>query len=121
MNTTNDYTDVWIALVEVRTNGPHTDLGDVAGAYVNVVVKSSDAASVREQIEVACAGLGLCVEDVEDLEPVVERRERFVMPSAMLDLACVTATDGQLRFGTFHAFRETKTTRNETGPEKSAI
>jgi hypothetical protein len=69
---------LWIGLVEVRPLSGKTEiLGEMKGAFVNVVTWAADAEQYRRNAELVIGGLGgLFVSDVLNPEPVEARRAR---------------------------------------------
>src|SRR5438270_9478518 len=69
---------LWIGMVEVRpTNGKSEILGDMKGAFVNIVTWASDAKQYRRNAELIVGKLGgLYVSEVVNAEPVEVRRAR---------------------------------------------
>ncbi len=96
-------------MVEVRPlSGRSKILGDMKGAFVNVVTWAADAEQYRRNAELVIQGLGgLFVSDVLNPEPVETRRARSGggFDENMEDLISrAQANPNAIIYGTFHMF-----------------
>lgn len=100
---------LWIGMVEVRSlSGKNEILGEMKGAFVNIVTWAADAEQYRHNAELVIGGLGgLFVCDVLNPEPVEDRRTRagsgFEENSEELILRAESNPDAIL-YGSFHLF-----------------
>ena len=100
---------LWIGMVEVRpTNGKSDILGDMKGAFVNIVTWASDAEQYKRNAELIIGKLGrLVVCEVVNPEPVEKRRARTSgrFEEDVEDM--ISRAEGNpnaIIYGTFHMF-----------------
>jgi hypothetical protein len=96
-------------MVEVRPlSGISSIMGDMKGAFVNVVTWAADAEQYRRKVERVIQGLGgLFVSDVLNPEPVEARRARFDggLSEQIEDLISrAQANSNAIIYGSFHTF-----------------
>ena len=103
--------ELWIGMVEVRPSGGKSAiLGDMKGAFVNLVTWASDADEYRHNAELIMTKLGgLFVSEVVDPEPVEARRGRTtgVFEEDIEDM--ISRAEGNqnaIIYGTFHTFEK---------------
>jgi hypothetical protein len=102
---------LWIGTVEVRPlSGRSEVLGDMKGAFVNVVTWAADAEQYRRNVELVVGGLGgLFVSDVLNPGPVEASRARSGsgFDEEIEDLiARAQANPDAIIYGTFHTFEK---------------
>lgn len=100
---------LWIGMVEVRPlSGGSNILGDMKGAFVNIVTWAADAEQYRRNAELVIRGLGgLFVSDVLNPEPVETRKARSgsEFDENMEDLISrAQANPNAIVYGSFHMF-----------------
>jgi hypothetical protein len=94
---------VWIALVHVGARNASSPLTGV-GAYVNAVGPASGANDFRQQLADAVDNLELDLLEIEDAEPLDERRAHYQVDAEIDELETQARRDGALHFGTFHNY-----------------
>ena len=100
---------LWIGKVEVRPLSGGSDiLGDMKGAFVNIVTWATDAEQFRGNAELVINELGgLFVSDVHNPEPVEARRARSGggFDEEMEDVIARAEVDpNAIIYATFHGF-----------------
>lgn len=100
---------LWIGMVEVRAAGRKSEiLGNMKGAFVNIVTWALDAKQYRHNAELIINELGgLFVSEVVDPEPVEARRARTGggFDENIEDM--ISRAEGNpdaIIYGTFHTF-----------------
>ena len=102
---------LWIGVVEVRPlNGKSSILGDVKGAFVNIVTWATNAEEYRRKAELVIEGVGgLFISEVVDPEPVDALRAK--LPGGLEEeiedaIARAEANSNAIIYGTFHGFEK---------------
>jgi hypothetical protein len=102
---------LWIGMVEVRPlSGKSEILGEMKGAFVNIVTWAADAEQYRHNAELVIAGLGdLFVSDVLNPEPVEDRQARAgsEFDESIEDLILrAQLNPNAILYGSFHMFEK---------------
>jgi hypothetical protein len=96
--------ELWIGLVEVRPERGDI-LGDAKGALVHVVTWASDKEEYRRNADLVLGNLGLFVVEVENPEPVAERRKEASFEEEIEDMiARAQDIPNAIIYGTFHTW-----------------
>ncbi len=100
---------LWIGMVEVRPRDGRSEiLGDMKGAFVNIVTWASDAEQYKRNAELIIGKLGgLFVSEVVNPEPVEARRARTSgrFEEDIEDmLSRAEGNPNAIIYGTFHTF-----------------
>ncbi len=95
---------VWIGLLEVFPLPGSCTLGNAAGAYTNALAWAADPSEFEAQVKHGLEDLGLCLGELEDVEPLDGRLSRYTIEDELHDLADEVRATRQTRFGTFHTF-----------------
>jgi hypothetical protein len=102
---------LWIGVVEVRRLSAKSEiLGEMKGAFVNIVTWAADAEQFRHNVELVIGGLGgLFVSDVLNPEPVEDLRARAgsEFDEDVEDLILrAQSNPNAILYGTFHMFEK---------------
>jgi hypothetical protein len=102
---------LWIGTLEVRNLSVGNEiLGDLTGAFVNLVTWATDASQYRRNADVVIGALGgLVVSEVLDAEPVAVRRARleYGFDEEIEDMISrAEANPDAIIYGTFHTFEK---------------
>lgn len=97
--------ELWVGLVEVRPESGDI-LGDAKGAFVDIVTWASDRDEYRRNADLVLGKLGLFVVEVENPEPVAERRRKGATFEEEVEDMIVRAQDipNAIIYGTFHTW-----------------
>lgn len=101
MNTINN---IWIGLLHVRSKAPKGVLENSSGAYVNVLAMAKNINDFVGQIKNALIELNLEFIEIEDVELLSERKEKFEVDSSIIFLAEEVEQSNEMRFGVFHTY-----------------
>ncbi len=101
---------VWIGLVEVRQRPGAGVLMDRNGAHVNVLAMAASSSGYHRAVAEALDNMGFDLVEIEDPEPLCQRRQAFEVSDDLLALANEVAQDGVTRMGTFFTWMSNDTT-----------
>ena len=94
----------WIGLLHVSTLSRDGILGDVSGAYVNVLALVENSDEFIEKVKEATNELGLEFIGIDDSEPLSERMKKFKINDELVRISKEVIASNELRFGTFHTY-----------------
>ena len=97
--------EVWIGLACVHQRPGAGVLMDENDAYVQVLALASTAAEFCSEVVAGFDAIGFDLAELEDAEPLVERRRKAVVDSSLLAKATEVRDTGNPRFGPFVAWR----------------
>lgn len=95
--------ELWIGVVEMKPLDRATY--GAAGAFTNILTWACDVEGFRAKAELIAATLNMYVADVENVEPLSERRQRW-NPTEELDDMVLRAESNRnaIIYGTFHCY-----------------
>lgn len=96
--------DLWVGLVHVKPRTGRDLLEGASGAYTTAVCLASDAGGFRIRVGIFFANLGFEVLEVDDLEPLTERRATHDVPQAILDAGTHAEASGEVEFDTYFTY-----------------
>jgi len=97
---------LWIGLVEVRRLPDSKLLKGRKGAFVNVITWASTAVEFRRKVESLATSIKLFVVQVEDAEPLSQRKRTFAIDEELEALADEAyGNPNAILYGTFHTYR----------------
>ena len=95
----------WIGLADVRPMVGNELLGQAKGAVVAVVADAQSVEAFFDVIRSELASLGFVVRSLEDVEPLVDRRNRTTLPTALVASIEAISLTAPLALGSFHSYR----------------
>ena len=105
MNARRQTKQLWTGLVEVRALKRSEILGDAKGAFVNLVTWAANALQFRSNAELVLGKLNLFVIEIENPEPVSDRRKKTDMEDELEDMiARAEDNPNAIIYGTFHTW-----------------
>ena len=93
--------NLWVALVLVRRMPGTNALMDRNEAYVNVAAYEASLEAFKQAVASAAKDFGFEVLEMEDAEPLAQRREAFQIPPEMEAIAEKAERTKEVVFGTF--------------------
>lgn len=102
----NNYPDIWYGILHIKTTKKNDEmLGDVAGAYVNLIAK---AHSRKEFVTLIKDYVRELEFDFVELSEVSTLQDRVIrgrnIADNLLKIAISLEEFGHVRFGTFHTY-----------------
>jgi hypothetical protein len=96
---------VFIGLAHVKANRIATDvLKGANGAYVNILCLATNESEFLNEAAKTLNFLGLNLVDVEDIEPIDKRIEKYEVDDNLLKLVKQVNEENKVMLGTFHAY-----------------
>lgn len=97
--------EVWIGLVGIIPQEGNESLGvHAAGAYVNVLSLARDRNDYQQIIESEFGKRGFQVFDLEDVEPLQDRVQKYDVERSVIELGEEVTRTGRIQYGTYHTF-----------------
>lgn len=102
----NNYSDIWYGLLHVRTTKRNDEmLGDVEGAYVNLIAKAHNHDDFVVLIKEYALELELEFIELTDISLLQDRLcEKQYIADDLLKTALSLKEYGHVRLGTFHTY-----------------
>lgn len=100
---------IWIGLADVMPQEGNDVFGDSKGAFVNVVALASSKSEFCDLVQNELAKAGFVALTIEDVEPLLDRLSMYTVSEDLLALSRQLDAAGDIRFGTFHSYREDET------------
>jgi hypothetical protein len=94
--------------VEIVPYPENKDLGEIVGAFVNVLALAADPKDYKETVTGALRARKFEVTEIEDPKPLQWRRKSGIS-SKLGSLALRVTKTGDIAFTTFHTFNERDT------------
>lgn len=103
---TKNSKEVWIGLVTVKPKSGNKFFDkDSKGAYVNILAWANKKSEFQSEVKHALDDYQLKLIEMEDIEPMSIRLEKFSVDSRLIDLSIEVENTGKVRFGTFHFYK----------------
>lgn len=101
--------EVWIGLITVKPKpGNKFFAKNSKGAYVNILAWADRTSEFQSEVKHALDDYHLKLVEMEDVEPLSVRQQKFNVDSKLINLSAEVENTGNVRFGTFHYFEHEK-------------